>query len=761
MAKQIIFFFLLVITSKMSWAQNTTKGRVLDASNSQPLIGANISSPEGTFGTQTDQLGLFELSLTTAVENLIVSHVGYKSQSIVLKQSQTAYTVLLEVNDFYLSDVVVSAYPTQHTLMKAPGATTILTKRDLQRENEVIITPALNRVPGIYMHSGTLSTNRITVRGIGSRSLFSTNKIKAYLDEIPLSTGEGETTIEDLDLSLIDRVEVIKGPASSIYGAGLGGTINLSTIKGNRGISNHFSTGGSVASYGLFRTQSQLGLQGDNVGFKVIFNTMHSDGYRDNNEYDRQSGTLLGQFYPGKSHVITSIVNFIHLKGFIPSSLDSATFSSNPRAAAANWEQARGFEEYDKSLIGLSWRSSPLVNLHQSTSVFTGFRDANEPRPFNILKENSDQLGVRSKLEWDLKVPWEPVITTGGEFFVEWFNWSTFENDNRQIGPVLSINQEIRKYLNIYSELKVSVSTRTQIMAGININHTQYNLEDLFVGDSIDQTGDYSFDVIVSPRLAFNHQINDWAIYGNISHGFSPPSLSETLTPDGQINTDIQPETGYNFEIGARGNLLNNRLFFDGSLYTMRIKDLLVAERIGQDQFVGVNAGRTTHNGLEISVIYKIIQDVNAPLNFWQVQVTHTLADYEFSDFINNDQDFSGNQLTGTPSNLFNLISDFGTAWNIYGNFNFQWVDEIPITDDNSIFSNSYSLVNLKIGYKTMLGTKLTFNLFGGINNLFDEKYASMLLINASSFGGASPRYFYPGLPRNYYSGLSIKYLLN
>ena len=266
----------------------------MDASNSQPLIGATVGSQEGTFGTQTDLLGFFELTLATAVGNLTVSHVGYKSQSIVLEQSQTAYTVLMEVNDFYLSEVVVTAYPTQHTLMNAPGAVTILTKRDLRRENEVIITPALNRVPGIYMHSGTLSTNRITVRGIGSRSLFSTNKIKAYLDEIPLSTGEGETTIEDLDLSLIDRVEVIKGPASSIYGAGLGGTINLSTIKGNRGISNYFSTGGSVGSYGLLRIQSQLGLQGNNVGFKAIFNTMHSDGYRDNNEYDRQSGTLLG-----------------------------------------------------------------------------------------------------------------------------------------------------------------------------------------------------------------------------------------------------------------------------------------------------------------------------------------------------------------------------------------------------------------------------------------------------------------------------------
>ena len=56
---------------------------------------------------------------------------------------------------------------------------------------------------------------------------FSTDKIRAYFDHIPLTNGIGETTIEDIDLGLIDRVEVIKGPNSSIFGAGLGGVINL------------------------------------------------------------------------------------------------------------------------------------------------------------------------------------------------------------------------------------------------------------------------------------------------------------------------------------------------------------------------------------------------------------------------------------------------------------------------------------------------------------------------------------------------------
>ena len=87
-----------------------------------------------------------------------------------------------------------------------------MTTRQLQKDNDVAITPALNRVSGVYMHSGALNTNRITIRGIGNRSPFSTTKIRAYLDDIPLTSGDGETTIEDIDLSLINEVKVWKGP---------------------------------------------------------------------------------------------------------------------------------------------------------------------------------------------------------------------------------------------------------------------------------------------------------------------------------------------------------------------------------------------------------------------------------------------------------------------------------------------------------------------------------------------------------------------
>ena len=83
------------------------------------------------------------------------------------------------------------------------------------------------------------------------------------------------------------------------------------------------------------------------------------------------------------------------------------------------------------------------------------------------------------------------------------------------------------------------------------------------------------------------------------------------------------------------------------------------------------------------------------------------------------------------------------------------------MTDANTIYSDAYALLNFKLGSQFFLGKRGSweFDIYAGINNIFDEKYASMHQINASSFGGAAPRYFYPGLPRNYYVGLDLKYI--
>ena len=244
-------------------------------------------------------------------------------------------------------------------------------------------------------------------------------------------------------------------------------------------------------------------------------------------------------------------------------------------------------------------------------------------------------------------------------------------------------------------------------------------------------------------------------LFATVSHGFSPPKLEETLLPDGLINNEIQPETGWNYEIGSRGKMINDIFNYDLSLYYMDVSNLLVARRTGDDEFIGVNAGNTVHMGLEIMLNYFILNSKN-------VQLSHSNSfswnRYTFEDFTDLDEDYSGNDLTGVPDKTFFSQLNFNMSSGFYALINYNYVGEIPLRDDNSIYANSYQLVNFKTGFSKMIGPHLSFDLQVGINNIFDEKYASMLQINAGSFGNNAPRYYYPGNPINYYSSLNLKY---
>ena len=99
---------------------------------------------------------------------------------------------------------------------------------------------------------------------------------------------------------------------------------------------------------------------------------------------------------------------------------------------------------------------------------------------------------------------------------------------------------------------------------------------------------------------------------------------------------------------------------------------------------------------LEKSIKSNLVNNDKFELNGF---LNTSLNRYKFIDFINNENDFSGNDLTGVPSEIINAGLDFETTIGFFGNINFQYVGEQPITDSNSLYSESYSLTNFKIGF--------------------------------------------------------------
>lgn len=758
------FILVVFLLAQFCYAQTTITGKVIDIENNLSLSNVEIVHIGSKTKTVSDYNGLFEVFEEGSYS---FKKEGYVVRRAILKFNQYSI-VQLEINPSELDQVVVSAHQIPKVLKKETASISIISSKDIDRSNHINFTPVLNRSTGVFMQTGALNTNRITIRGVGSRSLFGTAKIRAYFKEIPLTNGSGETNIEDFELSSLSRIDIIKGAASSVYGAGIGGLILLNPKKAplnQSQISNELSFG----SFGLIKDIFDINYGTNKQSFNVTFSTTMSDGYRENNNYNRQTFTISTNHFLDASNEITFLGSYVDLKAFIPSSINETQYLNAPKTAAFSWKASKGFEDSKRGMLGLSWKHSYNERLSQNTSVFSSFKKAYEPRPFNILDENTLALGIRTRLLGHSKCFGESLQWTfGGEVFMDRYNYKTYENLYQEYpqgtgsvqGDNLSNFKEKRYYYNGFVEMNYEVSPKTTISVGFNLNRTSYKLEDNFetTSGNPDQSGHFKFKHMVSPNAGISYGISkNITFFSSVSHGFSPISLSETLMPDGQINNSLKPETGWNFEFGSRGRIINERLQFEISVYRLSVKNLLVSRRVQEDQFIGVNAGKTLHDGLELQLNYDWMKTESASIGSF---VNYTLNNYKFKEFLDRDNDFSGNDLTGVPSKVFNAGIDFNSNIGLYGNINYQYVGHIPITDSNSLYSKSYNLTNLKIGYQSKFNKYIRAKIFIGINNLFSEKYASQLLINASGFNGALPRYFYPGHPINYYTGLKLGYSL-
>ena len=663
-----------------------------------------------------------------------------------------------------LSTIILKGSPIKLSLQNAAASVAVITSVDINKTDGIILTPVLNKIPGITMQQGALNTNRVTIRGIGARSQYGTNKIKAYFDGIPLTSGEGETTIEDIDLASIEKIEIIKGPNATSFGSGLGGVIQLFS-KETPLMEKFGKSTVTFGNFGLLQQRLSAGFSDSKTNLYASHNDIAIDGFRTNSSYKRKSFNLQGKQKISSNGNLSFLGTFTRLKAFIPSSINETDLKNNPEKAASTWAAAKGFESYDKLMLGLGYDHQFSEKWSLQTSVFSNFKKAYEPRPFDILEDKTSSVGFRTNVNYATQLFLMPIeFSFGTELLKENYEFSLFKNlyqsqpgkGSIQGDEFSAINQN-RNYSNYFLQMELWLTGKLHLETGVAFNKTKYALEDVFDKNSVAQKTPFTFGSIWSPRMGLSYKVsNGKNMFIAVSKGFSVPAVSETLTPAGQINTDLKPEIGVNYEMGFKGNWLENKLYTEVTFYSTQITNLLVARRTADDQYVGVNAGSSSHTGVEFLLNYKLLDD-----KLFQITpyISGAVNDFKFKEFIDNDVDYSGNQLTGVPENQLNFGLDVITKYGFSVNTSFRTMAKIPLNDSNTKYSEGYSLLDIKTTYAFIILKVLKTELNAGINNALNTKYAANILPNAVGFGSAAPRYFYPGNPINYYGGLSVAYL--
>jgi iron complex outermembrane receptor protein len=439
----------------------------------------------------------------------------------------------------------------------------------------------------------------------------------------------------------------------------------------------------------------------------------------------------------------------VDVKGGIPSSIGKTLFNSNPKAAAPNWKAIGGFKEYSKGVTGITLQNNLSENLINLFTFFGRLNHNFEKRPFNNLADESASFGFRNKLTFhQQKTDW----ILGIERITDSYRWELTKNEN-----LINKNKEEREHLTAFILLYYRPVTSLNISLGGSFNSTKYQLTDLFPSDG-NSSGKRDFPATFSPRIGINYAPNPIiSFYASAGHGFSLPSPEETLQPEGNINPEIKPETGIQYELGARLFLREKRFELDATLYQIDLQNLLVTKRLTEDQFTGINAGKTNHKGIELAMKKELFNLKKFPGNL-TTGLSYFRSVNRFIDFYDNGNNYNGNLLPGIPKQTLAIL----LKWLLHNNTeitsDFNYNGNQYLDDSNNLTYPGYCIINFKVKTSFNLNKQIKIVVYGGIKNLTDTNYASMLIVNALSLGNNEPRFYYPGQPRNFYSGIQFSF---
>jgi iron complex outermembrane receptor protein len=697
------------------------------------------------------------------VFTFFLSSVSLSGQNTISSAvAGNVYPDSLKVAENRLPEILVLAFRSAGLLKSASGSVSVI-PADRVENSALNIASSLSTVPGLVIQEGTPGTIKLTLRGIGSRYPYGTKKIKLFFGEIPMYSAEGETTFDDINPEYISRIEVLRGPASSIYGASLGGTLLLYPLKSEIN-SEEVSLRSAAGSFGYFKNGLSYSKGTPQNDLLISLSGIQSGGYRENNNYSRNS-FFLNHHQRFRTNLTGNLViSGSKINAQIPSSVDSASYADHPERAAANWLKTKGYEHPDRIFAGYNLQYGTVENWNYSTSIFLNSRKTEENRPFNYLNENDFSYGARFLVQHDFEsgtTKWR--LNAGTNLYFENIRSLLFENigGNGVKGALQQDGKEVLFQSDFFGQLEVRMN-KVAITGGINLNRSGFRNTDLFTSDTLQQSGNYHFEPIFAPRLAITwNPLTDLYLYSSINKGFSTPSLSETLSPLGLINREIKPEKAWSYEGGVRANLFNRNTFIDLAGYYMRVTDLIVPKRIAEDIYVGMNAGTSSHKGLELALQQWIIgggEMVAARPVTLKANVAYAVSRFNFLSFTQDNIDYSGKKLPGMPDQLFSGALDLKVSNRFYTRFELNCSGEIPLNDFNNRYSGAWMVMNLKAGYLFKMFKKLNFDAAIKINNLADENYASMVVVNAPGTLTRPPRYFYPGLPRWFIGTVNISY---
>jgi iron complex outermembrane recepter protein len=641
-----------------------------------------------------------------------------------------------------LDEVEVHAYSHDRALHDIPAAIAKISIADLQRFGNTNILPALNTQPGVRMEERSPGSYRLSIRGSTLRSPFGVRNVKVYYNGLPLTDYGGNTYINLLDFGSVDNLEVIKGPGSSLYGAGTGGVL---IVNKKAPTQNQFTVEALSGSFDLWRGRLGADFKLKKGYFSVNFAQQESDGYREHSAMSRKVFAVRAGFELSKKTSLS--LNFVHSNLFYqtPGGLNKAQYDADPTQARPRVVVPTtngGFFIFpgavDKkaaiynntSFGGITVGQDWTKDISSTLAVFGNITDFKNPAIQNYEKRDEEGWGFRNENQWKHA---NRKLMFGAEFQQ---GRSLIDVGGNNQGTYVDAGNSVRlpsSILVLFAQYDWQLPNDFFLTAGASVNRLQLNFENST--EKLERT----LGPIFSPRIALLKKLNaGFSAYGSFSRGYSPPTTAEVFPSTAIYNPNLKPEFGNNYEAGLKTSLP----WLEGSLavYSFQLDQTIIRlDSLGQDYFT--NSGLTSQNGIELYVRFK---PQNGLFSGW---ISYSYNRYRFKENIRDGVDYSGNNLTGVAPHIASAGLDFKLK-GFSANLTMNYVHRLPLNDANTDFAPEYFIAGLRLSYQI----NKSFQFFGGGDNLFDEQYSLGHDINARA-----GRYYNAAPGRNFYGGVKAK----
>jgi iron complex outermembrane recepter protein len=783
-----ILFFILLLDFCSLFAQSTVfSGQIFDKQTKEPIPGATIATADQKAGTVTDVNGHFRIE--TAAAQLQVSGIGYASTTIRAGENQR---IALETDLQSLQSIVVTANREAALRTTAPIAISKLSARMIDETKATNLWELVNKTPGVVMVNLNNEQHSMSIR-----QPMTTNAYFLYLEDglpmRPLGIFNHNALIE-MNVFGVSSVEVIKGPASSIYGAeAVGGALNFITHRPTAVPTVRVGVQGD--QFGYLRTQFGMGgFVGKKLGlYGSGFVARQRNSWLTNTDYDKVSLNGRAEYHFNPTLRLISTMSYNNYDSQMGGSVDSVAFYNRSYQSVADFTFRKiysfrsritlekdwkgggqsfitGFARDNRLLMNPTFRISwPLRN--RPDTLATGEINDNIFQSYGVLAQHSQRFSF-----WNAKLLAGAMYDYSPNTYIAYQTElnARLRSDRRSVEQFTQLRERPDLVLSnyeaqvrnaaAYAQFDFEPLHRLRFSLGGRFDQMSFDYTNLVD----DKTGTRTYNQF-APKVGFTYEIKEGVgVYGNAAQGFSPPSLTTTFrprpvaAPDGSLfYYNLEPAQFQNYEIGGWASLFRNKLYLDVALYDLTGRNELLSIRQPDGTTDQQSAGRTLHRGVETGLTWR-------PTEQWFFRFGGAYSIHQFVEFTLSERatdavkNVNDKDMPSAPRWTYNTELSYYPKWLPHFRTSIEWqrltewymnqVNTRQYDDRTALGMRGVSVFNFRAGYQWR-----SVEIFTNILNLTDELYAHNVT-RGNGNAAADRSTFTPAAPRTVTLGIQYNF---